>query len=167
VARREEIIVNDIARERRDPASQHLARLTNSAVMSAAYLPLTSRHRTIGVLTAQSTRLNAYSPHAVMVLRSVAAIAAAAIDSDDVPALVPPMCGTAPQSADSLSDVVRAAEVSTELSTELRHVLAAQKDKLHAADYRVAQGLLADVVSNLALIEEIASQVDRIARGAA
>jgi signal transduction histidine kinase/ligand-binding sensor domain-containing protein len=78
---REEIIIGDFNSEHAQYVEEYEAPLVGKVPHSVIYLPLVQQDRTIGVITTQSFKKNAYTPYHVNLLRNLATYAAIALDN--------------------------------------------------------------------------------------
>jgi len=78
---REEIFINDYAREHEKYVTEDAAPLAGDAAESILYLPLVYKEKAIGVITAQSFRKHAYSDYHRNILDNLATYTAIALDN--------------------------------------------------------------------------------------
>lgn len=76
---RKEIVMNNVPSE----YNQYVSRLRaeEAHAQSLVYFPLVVKNRAVGVLTVQSTKVNAYSKYQIDMMRTIATYAATAIDN--------------------------------------------------------------------------------------
>lgn len=80
---RKEIVIHDYANEYQKYVELDLPPVAGDAAASIVYLPLVLKDKPIGVLTAQSFSVDAYSEYQLNFLRSLASYTAIAIDNAD------------------------------------------------------------------------------------
>jgi signal transduction histidine kinase/ligand-binding sensor domain-containing protein len=187
--RRQEIVIEDMAREHQRYIRQYKPPVAGKPVASIIYLPLVHKDRAIGVITAQSFRTHAYTEYHLNILRNLATYATIALENADayrrltdtlerlkkmqeqlvvqekLASLGALTAGIAHEIKNPLNFVNNFAELSVELAAELQQALESQRDRLDAATYDDLTGLAADLVLNARKINEHGRRADSIIRG--
>ena len=157
--RREEIVIEDMAREHQRYLREHKPPVAGKPVASIIYLPLVHKDRAIGVITAQSFRTHAFTDYHLNILRNLATYATIALENADayrrlndtlerlqrmqeqlvvqekLASLGALTAGIAHEIKNPLNFVNNFAELSMELAGELQQSLEGQRDRLDPAVY--------------------------------
>ena len=187
--RREEIVIEDMAREHQRYLREHKPPVAGKPVASIIYLPLVHKDRAIGVITAQSFRTHAFTDYHLNILRNLATYATIALENADayrrlndtlerlqkmqeqlvvqekLASLGALTAGIAHEIKNPLNFVNNFAELSMELAGELQQSLESQRDRLDPMVYDDLTGLAADLVLNARKINDHGRRADSIIRG--
>jgi signal transduction histidine kinase/ligand-binding sensor domain-containing protein len=187
--RREEIVIEDMAREHQRYLREHKPPVAGKPVASIIYLPLVLKDRAIGVITAQSFRTHAFTDYHLNILRNLATYATIALENADayrrlndtlerlqkmqeqlvvqekLASLGALTAGIAHEIKNPLNFVNNFAELSMELAGELQQSLEGQRDRLDPMVYDDLTGLAADLVLNARKINDHGRRADSIIRG--
>ncbi len=155
---------------------------------SILYLPLQHKDKTIGVITAQSFKKNAYSDYHLNMLRNLATYSAIALENADayrqvnellndlkatqeklvtqskLAALGALTAGIAHEIKNPLNFVNNFAELTSELIIELRQEIDKNRIKLAPADQATIEAILDTVQNNTSKINEHGKRADSIVK---
>jgi signal transduction histidine kinase/ligand-binding sensor domain-containing protein len=185
---RKAVFVNDVATEYsryiekyEEPRNKLEDGSTPQTPQSLMYLPLIAKDRVLGIITVQSFQTNAYTDYHLNLLQNLAAYTSIALDNADayehlksaqeqlvvqekLASLGALTAGIAHEIKNPLNFVNNFAELSVELTGELREDIGKQKPVIPAADYENIESLLSDLSGNATKISEHGKRADAIVR---
>lgn len=181
---REEIIIADFKNEYTHYVEEYEAPLVGKVPDSVIYLPLVQQDRTIGVITTQSFKKNAYTPYHVNLLRNLATYAAIALDNasayrqlnatlselktmqqqlvqqEKLASLGQLTAGIAHEIKNPLNFVNNFSDLSIELIEEAREEI----NTMLPADGELLKDILGDIETNIRKIHEHGNRADGIVK---
>ncbi|MDX1587006.1 MAG: triple tyrosine motif-containing protein, partial [Balneolaceae bacterium] len=181
---REEIVIGDFEQEHDQYLKEYEAPLVGKVPSSVIYLPLVQQDRTIGVITTQSFKKNAYTPYHVNLLRNLATYAAIALDNasayrqlnatlselktmqqqlvqqEKLASLGQLTAGIAHEIKNPLNFVNNFSDLSIELIEEAREEI---NEKL-PSDGELLKGILGNIETNIRKIHEHGNRADGIVK---
>ncbi|HKL18683.1 MAG TPA: two-component regulator propeller domain-containing protein [Halalkalibaculum sp.] len=180
-----EIVIGDFNSEHAQYVKEYEAPLVGKVPHSVIYLPLVQQDRTIGVITTQSFKKDAYSPYHVNLLRNLATYAAIALDNaaayrqlnatlrelqamqqqlvqqEKLASLGQLTAGIAHEIKNPLNFVNNFSDLSVELIEEAKEEVMNSDHNSHAS---TVLAILNDIELNLQKIHEHGNRADRIVR---
>jgi len=183
-----EVIINDCSTYHNKYVGQLKTSITRETPKSVLYLPLWHKDKTIGVISAQSYKNNAYSDYHVNMLRNMAAYSAIALVNADayrqlnglltdlkatqeklvtqskLAALGALTAGIAHEIKNPLNFVNNFAELTRDLVSELRQEIEKNRDKLDPAVVANIDEILDTIQQNTDKINEHGKRADSIVR---
>lgn len=185
---RQEVVVNDYGLEYKKYIGQLSTPIAGENPESILYLPLWSKEKVIGVISAQSFSKHAYSDYQVNILRNLATYSAIALENADayrrlaylldelksaqdslvtqskLAALGSLTAGIAHEIKNPLNFVNNFAALSADLVTELQQILMEEKEKINPEKIGELEDILTTLNHNASKIQEHGKRADSIVR---
>jgi signal transduction histidine kinase/ligand-binding sensor domain-containing protein len=182
----EEVFTNDYASEYHKYIKNRSNTAAGGSAESIIYLPLVYKDKKIGVITAQSSKKNAYTEYHLNILRNLATYTAIALDNaetykklyatlDDLKSTQQQMvtqeklaslgaltAGIAHEIKNPLNFVNNFAELAVELVNELKEAIETQKERIDSKELENLDEILKDLEQNAIKINEHGKRADSI-----
>jgi signal transduction histidine kinase/ligand-binding sensor domain-containing protein len=183
-----EIFTNDYGRDYSRYIQEVKAPAAGQQSESIIYLPLSSGHKKIGVITAQSFKKNSYNDYHLNILRNLATYTSIALDNaeaylqlnetvnnlkaaqeqlvlqEKLASLGQLTAGIAHEIKNPLNFVNNFAELSIDLINDLREELVAEKIKVPTESVKEIEDILKNLESNAVKINEHGKRADSIVK---
>jgi signal transduction histidine kinase len=183
-----EIFTNNYSKEYHKFIKNRQNTAAGGSTESIMYLPLIYKEKKIGVITAQSSKKNAYTEYHLNILRNLATYTAIALDNaetykklnatlndlkstqqqmvtqEKLASLGALTAGIAHEIKNPLNFVNNFAELTVELVDELKEVIETQQEKIEKKVLENLQEILTDLEQNARKINEHGKRADSIIR---